>query len=64
MASAFYNLAYALSRSGEKAKAIRYLQRAIEIDPIYRELAISDNDFLTVKDDEEFTKLVTKSSIL
>jgi tetratricopeptide (TPR) repeat protein len=51
-----YNLACAESRLGERDAALAHLERAIEIWPGFREAAIGDPDFESVRDDPRFPR--------
>ena len=49
-----FNAACFESLTGNKDAAIAYLRRAIELDPKARELARTDSDFDSIRDDPEF----------
>ena len=49
-----YNLACYLALLQETEMALIHLARAIEIDPVYRELALNESDFDPIRDDPGF----------
>ena len=51
---AHYNLACYLALLKETEMALIHLARAIEIDPVYRELALAESDFDPIRDDPGF----------
>ena len=52
-----YNRGCAYCRKGDKAKAIADLQKAISMNPSFKESARKDEDFKSLWDDEDFKKL-------
>lgn len=56
---AIYNLACSKSLMGEKNEALEHLRKAIEKDPKYKTMAKDDVDFVSIKDDPEFKKLIS-----
>jgi tetratricopeptide (TPR) repeat protein len=57
-ANTFYNLACFFSRRGKTDDALAYLEKAIEGDKKYREMAKTDEDFDNIRDDPRFEKLI------
>ncbi|NEP45463.1 MAG: tetratricopeptide repeat protein [Okeania sp. SIO2H7] len=58
-ANSLYNIACALALQGHLEAALENLQRAIELDPEkYREIAKTDSDFDSIRDDERFQSLI------
>jgi tetratricopeptide (TPR) repeat protein len=57
-ASTWFNRACALSLLGENDRAIEDLQRAIELDPKFREQAKTDSDFDAIRNDDRFNQLL------
>ncbi len=58
MALANYNLSCYYSLKSQVAKALRYLKRAIESDKKFAEVARTDEDFDTIRDDSRFRQLL------
>jgi tetratricopeptide (TPR) repeat protein len=56
-ATVLYNLACAESLSGQHDVALEHLQRSIEIDPDFRELAGKDSDFDAIRERPQFSAL-------
>lgn len=52
-----YNRACIYSLKGDKTKALEDLQKAILLNPSFKEYARKDEDFRTLTDDEDFKKL-------
>lgn len=52
-----YNRACIYSLKGKKANTIADLERAIGMEPSFREYARTDEDFKSLYDDEDFKKL-------
>ena len=63
-ANALYKKAYALSKKGDLETAFSLLQQAFEIDPKYREMAQTDADFDSIRDDPQFQALLASSEAL
>jgi tetratricopeptide (TPR) repeat protein len=57
-ATILYDLACYEALAGRRDDALAHLRRSIELEPSYRELAVSDGDFAALADDEEFSTLV------
>lgn len=55
---AWYNKACCYSLQGNVEKAVETLTQAIELNPKYREMAKTDTDFDSIRDDERFRALV------
>ena len=59
------NLTIAIARNYSKIaftdRAIEYLQKAININPEYREKAKNDSYFDTLREEERFKKLVDRT---
>ncbi len=56
--SILYNLACLFSRWGKTDDALNYLEKAIDGNGKYREMARTDKDFDNIRDDPRFKKLV------
>ncbi|MDP6539520.1 MAG: hypothetical protein QF903_07660 [Planctomycetota bacterium] len=54
-----YNLACAAALSGERAIALDFLERAARLVPRYRAMAQSDADFVSLRADSEFRRIVS-----
>ncbi len=59
-AGVLYNLACAESRDGRPADALAHLQRAVELDPQFSELAENDRDFDPIREDPEFSSAIAR----
>jgi tetratricopeptide (TPR) repeat protein len=57
-AGVLYNLACAESLTGKRREALDHLQRSLELDETFRELAEKDSDFDAIRDDPEFASVV------
>jgi tetratricopeptide (TPR) repeat protein len=57
---AHYCLAAAYARVGDNRGAVRHLKRAIGSDPYNRVLAITDNDFDSVRSDPTFAQILSE----
>lgn len=57
-ATVHYNLACAKSLTGKKEEAIAHLERAIEIDADFSEMAAKDSDLDAVREEPEFASAV------
>lgn len=57
-ATVLYNLACAESLTGKRAEALEHLQRAIEIDPDFRDNAEKDPDLDPIREDPEFASAI------
>lgn len=57
-----YNLACYYSLAKDRAQCIRYLKRAIDKDPRYREQIASETDFDPVRNDPEFREFTAPKS--
>jgi tetratricopeptide (TPR) repeat protein len=57
-ALANYNLSGALARTGQSRLALDHLKQAITISPQYKETARTEDDFASIRDNEEFKRLV------
>ena len=55
---AYYNRACAHARLQHRDKAVRDLKKAIDLDVKFREMARTEDDFASLRDDPEFRKLV------
>lgn len=53
-----FNMACYYSRTGQKDDAIKELKRSIELDPKQKEKALMDKDFESLRDVEEFKKVL------
>ncbi len=53
----FYNRACYYCLKGDKANALADLEKAISMNPNYKESAVKDEDFKTLYEDEDFKKL-------
>jgi len=53
-----YNLACYLSLSGDRARSLDLLRRAIEAEDGYRDLAVREEDFAALRDDPAFGEIV------
>jgi tetratricopeptide (TPR) repeat protein len=60
---AHYCLAAAYARIGDSRGAVRHLKRAIGTDPYNRVLAISDNDFDSVRSDPTLAQILTEEEV-
>jgi tetratricopeptide (TPR) repeat protein len=60
-ANAWYNRAYAYGDLGDVDKAIENLQTAINLDAKYREMAKTDADFDSIRNDTRFQALLIKN---
>ena len=58
LAIANYNLGCYYAIKGDRDGAIEYLRKAVTIDGKYRQLARKDEDFESLRDDDEFLRLV------
>lgn len=58
MPAALYNLACSYAREGRIEKAAPYLERAIELNPAFRDEALHDPDFDRVRDKAMFDSLI------
>ncbi len=58
MAQAAYNLACSYGRQGDAAKALPYLERAIQGDPAFRGDAADDPDFDPIRGTPEFARML------
>jgi Flp pilus assembly protein TadD len=54
-----YNLACYSSLAGEKSQAVTYLSQAFELEPKYREMVATEQDFDAIRDDPEFQSILT-----
>ena len=61
LAGAWYNKACLYSKMGDKKAALENLKRAIELDGSVKDKAKKDAYFDSIRDDEEFIKLVGKA---
>lgn len=57
----FFNAACVEARLGDRERAFDYLAQAIELDPVARELAKTDSDFDSIRDDRRFGALLGAS---
>jgi len=57
-AGVLYNLACAESLAGKRDGALEHLERAVEIDPDFREPAKQDSDFDAIRDEARFRSAV------
>jgi len=57
-AAVLYNLACAESQSGMRDQALEHLQRAVDLDPDFRDNAEKDPDFDPIRDDPKFASAV------
>ena len=57
-ATAYYNAACIAALAGDVDEASRNLEIAIDLHPPYREMAITDSDFSTIRHSPEFQKCV------
>ena len=57
-ASTIYNKACCLSLMGDRIAALHWLEKAITLNSKYRELAKTDDDFASLRDNEQFQRLV------
>lgn len=55
-----YNVACAYSVLGDKENALRYLEEAVKRESSYSKMAIQDKDFVKLKDDLRFRKIIDK----
>ncbi|NJL23173.1 MAG: tetratricopeptide repeat protein [Leptolyngbyaceae cyanobacterium SM1_3_5] len=55
---AWYNKACCYGLQGNVEEAIENLQRAIELDSKYREMAKTDSDFDAIREDDRFKALI------
>ena len=55
---AVYNIACLFSLTGKLDDAIYHLEKAIGLDPVYRQKAKADTDFDNIRDDPRFKKLI------
>jgi len=55
--SPLYNLASSYARQGKTAKALHWLQKAVQAKPFYKETALKDESFEKLADSKEFKKL-------
>jgi hypothetical protein len=58
---AYYNLACAYARTGDRATAVRYLQKAISIEPQARTWARNDDDFARIRTAPKLQQLLGPS---
>ncbi len=61
LGTAWYNKACALARLDKVEKAIQSLKSAIELDEYFLELAKTDSDFDTIRNNVGFRKIIEKS---
>jgi tetratricopeptide (TPR) repeat protein len=54
-----YNLACYCSLAGDRDRALDYLQRSIEVDTQYRELAEAEEDFASLREDPAFRRILS-----
>jgi len=55
----YYNVACCESLAGEPAAALAHLRQAIELSAVFRDYAQEDSDFDPIRDEPEFTRLVS-----
>jgi len=58
--SPLYNIAATYAREGKSREALDWLKRAVDARPQYREEASVDADFSSLKQTEEFKRLISK----
>lgn len=58
-----YNLACLFAREGRPSDALFYLKKAVEIDSRVKAWSLQDKDFILMRNDNEFKKLVEISEI-
>ena len=56
---AYYNMACVSALTGDTVRALRFLQRAIDINPMVREWAQEDSDLASVRDNSDFQALLS-----
>lgn len=56
---ALYNRACYYSRCGDRERALEDLRHAVKLDTTWREAAREDDDFNSIRGDEEFSKIVS-----
>lgn len=56
---AFYRIACSYAKQSDIERSLDSLKQAIEINKIFRELAIDDGDFANIRDDDRFKALIT-----
>lgn len=61
VAQPHYNVACAYALQGDADRALQYHGRAIALNPPYRQKALTDRDFATLRTDERFVALVGTS---
>ena len=61
-ASTWYNKACCYSLVGNVELAIEYLQKAMQLDSKYIEMAKTDSDFDNIRSDQRFIALIQQSS--
>ncbi len=57
-ATSYYNVSCVHATRKEKEKALEYLKKAISLDPIYKEKALHDKDFDSLRGEREFVESV------
>ncbi len=57
-AASYYNVSCIHATKKEKEKALEYLKKAISLDRIYKEKALKDKDFDSLRGEREFVELI------